>query len=379
MTREPSVQDPGDGEDASGTGPQFGIGKSILFSALLLVLFFGSIELALRGWVFFFRAGYERFDLATRTFVLVPGQYPDDVVVNSQGFVGDELEADAPDLWRIYTLGDSCTFNAGNATETYAGALEKLLTQHDPGTGLRYEVVNGGVQGLNSELALNRLRSKGPEVGPEVVTIYIGWNDLMKFDPSAQGSSDRFAGVARVLDSLWTVKGLRKLVFFNLRPRLSPPRTGPESATGRFRDFEPTIYEANLRAILDTVRGMGARPVLLTLPTVVRQDMTVDDLRAAGVMFPYFPGANAVGDFLDLVAAYNRTIRKVAADEGVPLVDVAARFEALPDVRPYFYDTMHPEMIGRELIAAELDRTLREQGLLGPAPSSPTASSGARP
>lgn len=353
--------------------PQFGLGKSILFSVILLVLFFGSIELAIRTWVFFFRAGYERFDLATGTFVLVPGRYPGDVEINSEGFVGDELEPDAPDLWRIYTLGDSCTFNAGNATETYAGALEKLLREHDPGTGLRYEVVNGGVQGLNSELALNRLRSKAPEVGPEVVTIYIGWNDLMKFDPSAQGASDRFAGVARALDSLWTVKGLRKLVFFNLRPYLSPPKTGPASETGRFRGFEPAIYEANLRETIATVRKMGARPVLLTLPTVVRKDMTVDDLREAGVMFPYFPGANAVGDFLDLVAAYNQAIRKIAADEGVPLVDIAAHFEALPDVRSYFYDTMHPEMIGRELIAAELDRTLRAEGLLAPAQGGPTA------
>lgn len=356
----------------SEAGPQFGPGKSILFSLIVLVVFFGSIELAVRAWVYFFRAGYERFDIATNTFVLVPGHYPGDVEINSQGFVGGELQPDAPDLWRIYALGDSCTFNPGNATATYPAALAARLQANDPGTGLRYEVVNGGVQGLNSELALNRLRSKAPALGPDVVTIYIGWNDLMKFDPAAQGSRDRFAAVARALDSLWTVKGLRKLVFFELRPYLSPPRTGPESESGRFRDFEPTIYAANLRETIATVRGLGARPVLLTLPTVVRRDMTVADLRAAGVMFPYFPGASAVGDFLDLVAAYNRTIRTIATEERVALVDIAARFEAIPDVRPYFYDTMHPEMIGRELIAAELDRALREHGLLAPAQDGPT-------
>jgi lysophospholipase L1-like esterase len=372
------AQEPGDEGAASG-GTQFGIGKSILFSAILLVAFFGTIELGLRAWVFFFRAGYERFDLATQTFELVPGSYPGRIRINSQGFVGAELQPDAPDLWRIYALGDSCTFGGGNETETYAAMLQRRLGEKDPGTGLRYEVVNGGVQGLNSELALNRFRAKAPLVRPEIVTIYVGWNDLMKVDPAGQGSSDRLAGVARALDSLWIVKGLRKLVFFNLRPKLYPPRTGPESETGRFRGFEPSIYERNLREIVGAVREMHARPVLLTLPTVVRRDMTADDLRASGVVFPYFPGANAVGDFLDLLEAYNRTIRRVAAEEHVPLVDIARTFAAMPDVRPYFYDTMHPEMSGREVIAGELDRALRQGGLLSPDAATGAAVSGATP
>ena len=53
----------------------------------------------------------------------------------------------------------------------------------------------------------------------------------------------------------------------------------------------------------------------MTLPTVVSDDMSVEDVRRANVQFPYFRGANAVGDFVDLIAAYNRTIRRVAAEE----------------------------------------------------------------
>ncbi len=227
--------------------------------------------------------------------------------------------------------------------------------------------MNAGVQGLNSQLALNRLKAMGPRVDPEVVTIYIGWNDLMKFDPAGQGTSSRFAGVAQALDSLWIVKGLRKLLFFYLRPLLFPPRTGPESRTGRFRDFQPSIFEQNLRAILAEVRSQGAKPVLVTLPTVVREDMTPEELQQAHVVFPYFPSGNAVGDFLDLLASYNRTIRRVAVEEQVPLVDLARTFQALPDVRPYFYDTMHMTTAGREIVARELEAGLVGAGLLAPA------------
>lgn len=356
-------------EETAEDAPQFGVGKSILFSAILLVLFFAVAELGVRGWVYFVREGHERFDLATETFVLVPGEYRGSMRINSQGFVGAELLPDAPDLWRIYALGDSCTFGGGSATESYPALLGRRLAGQTS-QGLRYEVINAGVQGLNSGLALNRLRSKGPEVGPEVVTIYVGWNDLMKFDPSAQGTSTRWAGLARALDQLWLVKGLRKLVFFHARPMTSPPRTGPESRTGRFAEFQPTIYEANLREIVRTTRELKARPLLLTLPTVVREDMSVDDLRAAGVMFPYFPGANAVGDFLDLVAAYNRTIRRVALEEQVPLVDLDRIFAGLPDVRPLFYDTMHPTVAGRQVIAEAIEEALQRDGLLAPPPAS---------
>jgi len=345
--------------------PQLGVGKSLLFSAVLLLAFFLVAELGVRGWVYFAREGHERFDLATETFVLVPGEYRGEMRINSAGFVGDELQPDAPDLFRIYALGDSCTFNEGSRTASYPALLGSRLSGRTA-EGLRYEVVNAGVQGLNSQLALNRLRSKGPEVGPEIVTIYIGWNDLMKFDPTAQGTDGRWAGVARALDRLWLVKGLRKLVFFHVRPLLSPPKTGPESRTGRFRDFVPAVYEANLREIVRTARELGARPLLLTLPTVVREDMTADELRAAGVMFPYFPGGNAVGDFLDLVAAYNRAIRRVAAEEEVPYVDLAEQFAELPDVRPLFYDTMHTTVAGRRVIADALEQGLERHGLLAP-------------
>jgi lysophospholipase L1-like esterase len=203
-----------------------------------------------------------------------------------------------------------------------------------------------------------------PDLTPKVVTIYIGWNDLMKFDPLGQAGS-RWAGVARFIDRFWLVKGLRKLIFFYLRPELRPAATGPESRTGRFADFAPRFYESNLREIVAEVRSLGARPLLLTLPTVVRMEMTADDMREAGVVFPYFPSAYAVGDFLDILGAYNRTIWRVADDEQVPVVDLARHFAELPDVRPYFYDTMHTNAEGMAIIARALEAGLERASLLG--------------
>jgi hypothetical protein len=92
--------------------------------------------------------------------------------------------------------------------------------------------------------------------------------------------------------------------------------------------------------------------------------MSVEDVRRANVQFPYFRGASAVGDFVDLIAAYNRTIARVAAEEGVPVIDLALEINARPDRRALFLDTMHANEAGRELIADIVARELRAQGVL---------------
>jgi lysophospholipase L1-like esterase len=347
--------------------PRFGWRKSILFSAVLIAAFFGLTELLLRGWSYFLREEAIKFDLATQTFTLVPGEHRANyvtVTINSDGFVGKELEPKADDLWRIVAVGDSCTFGSGGKTDNYPAMLDVLLDQREQ-PGLRYEVVNAGISGLNSELALRRLRSKVLDLEPGVVTIYIGWNDLMKVDPLSQGEAKGWSGLARMVDGLWLIKGMRKLIFFYVRPNVWIPKTGPESRTGRFATFEPTVYELNLREMIKTIREIGSQPVLVTLPTVVKPDMTVADLKRAGVIFPYFQSAYGVGDLLDLIGAYNRVIRRVAAEEQVPLVDLSRTFEDLEDPRPYFFDTMHLTRPGLQMVAKEILGGLERNHLLG--------------
>jgi lysophospholipase L1-like esterase len=345
---------------------RFGWQKSVLFSVILIATFFGIAELVLRGWSYFLREEAIKFDLATRTFTLVPGEHRSlyiTATINSDGFVGKELEPEGDDLWRIVAVGDSCTYGGGHKTDNYPAMMEVLLDQRDQ-HGLRYEVVNAGIAGLNSELALNRLRSKVLDLKADVVTIYIGWNDLMKVDPLSQAESEEWSGLARMIDGLWLVKGLRKLIFFYIRPNVWIPKTGVEGRTGRFASFEPSFYESNLRQMVKEIRGIGSRPVLITLPTVIRPEMTVEDLKKAKAIFPYFQSAYGVGDLLDLIGAYNRVIRRIAAEEGIPLIELSKTFENLDDTLPYFIDTMHLSKFGLQTAANEIVAGLERNHLL---------------
>ncbi len=361
-TSEPDAQN--EGSDARPQEPLFGFWRSVLFSSIILCGFFTCAELGVRAWAHSYRGDLEQCDDKAGTFVLTPGDYGDYVRINSEGFVGLELEPDRPDLWRVYALGDSCTFGGGNYAVTYSARLRDELAR-DGVEGVRYEVVNAGIEGLSSELALRRLESVGPPLKPDAVTIYIGWNDLMKGDPSGQQQTSAWGPVFRVMDRLWLVKGMRKLMFFYVRPRLYPPATGPSSYTGRFDDFHPVVFEENLRKIVASARALGAQPVLATLPTVVRPDMSAGELLQQNIYFPYFPSAYAVGDFLSLVKAYNGSIRRVAEEEDVPVSDLARAFARIPDPGMLFTDTVHLTHEGHAMIARELRATLRAARLDG--------------
>lgn len=345
---------------------QYGMTRSIVYSLIIITIFFVLAEGSIRTWAYFFRGEYERYDTSTKSFVLIPGDHKTGrgvININSDGFVGKELEKSGKDLFRIFTVGDSTTFGDGNVKNTYPALLENLLKENNK-TKKRIEVVNGGVEGLNSEMALLRLNSKGPMLSPDVITIYIGWNDLMKSEPYSQQTDKPMSGVVGALDKLWITKGIRKLMFFYVRPNLAPPKVGINSRTGQFDKYVPSLYQDNLKKLITSARGLGAKVLLVNLPTILRIDMTLQDIKKSNIVFPYYTSAYAVGDLLDLLATYNKSIATVAKELNVPLIDLSSRFTEIKNIKPYFYDTMHASKKGRVVIANKFYESLLKFNLL---------------
>jgi lysophospholipase L1-like esterase len=344
---------------------ELSLGRKLTFSLVVLVSFLAVAELGVRGWVYYLREEYTRYEATTGMPYLVPGVHAragrNPVVVNQDGFVGEELQEDAPDLFRIIALGDSNTFGGGSPFYAYPAVLGQLLEERNR-AGRRYEVVNAGIEGMDSHQGLYRLRAKVLEREPEIVIIYLGWNDLMKYDPFGQSGVGAMSAASRFVDRLWLVKGMRKLAFLYIRPRLNPPLTGPNSYTGRFADFRPGTYIENMTAIIREVRAAGGEPVLMTLTTVVRPDDTPKQLR--NVFFPYYASAYAVGDFLSLVDAYNRAIDEISVAESVSVVDLYRIFMDQSDYRSLYVDTMHPSREGYAIVARNIRSVLEENALL---------------
>jgi lysophospholipase L1-like esterase len=342
-----------------------GVGKQILFSLIILCGLLLAAEGLIRVWALYLRESYERYNPRTGRLELVPNlRYTNsrgqEFWINSKGFVGPEFDDQpGPGVYRIIALGDSCTFATGFWQIGYPSMLQQVL--NDRGSSRRFEVINAGIEGYNSTFALARIREELLRYRPHLMIIYIGWNDLMKTDPASESRVDQYRWLATLLDRSYLVKAYKKLLFVDLRPLVFRPTTAERPGDAdAFDHFESTHYQANLEKMIRLLRQHDVAVVLVTLPTVVRPGMTVEELRRANVFFPYFAGAYGVSRFLSLHRAYNRTIVEVGRQEKVQVVDLAHMFESVQERTSYFWDTMHPNERGNALIAEALSSRIRE-------------------
>lgn len=338
--------------------------KQVAFTAIILVGFLVLSELGVRTWALYFRTTYERYNRDTGRLELVPNLRSiaadgNEFRINARGFVGPEFdEAPLPGVTRIIALGDSCTFTLGLWSIAYPAVAERLMNAHRPPRSFEY--INAGIEGYNSRYALARVKEELLRYRPDIVTIYIGWNDLMKQSPDSQAETGAPSFLAELLNESYLVKAYKKLIFVMLRPIFFRPKVESDEADRQAYDgYIPRQYEKNLQEMIGELKRAGVQAVLFTLPTVVEPGLSAEALKARGVFFPYYGGSFSVDRLLSLHTAYNRTIRSVGEREQVPVIDLDEAFLKL-DRRPLFWDTMHPNEKGSAVIAEIVSKKLLE-------------------
>jgi hypothetical protein len=99
------------------------------------------------------------------------------VELNSHGLRDDEIPYDKPaGEKRILVLGDSVTFGWGvSQGETFSDRMEHLLNELP---GDRWQVINSGVNGYNTEQESTYLRIEGMRYSPDFVVLVYVSNDM---------------------------------------------------------------------------------------------------------------------------------------------------------------------------------------------------------
>ena len=346
--------------------------KVVIVTCMTLVLL-GALELGLRTWAYFFRHSYQRYDVASGMMRLVPSY--DRVLgdgrvrINSKGFRGAEFDAQKADrVYRIFAVGDSATFGLAGELCPYPAQLERRLNR--PAAGRRFEVINAGVEGYNSRDALTVLERDIVRYQPDMVTLYIGWNDMMKHDPGNPGASERFARLSYVLYDVYLIKLWRKMMFSYLRARFQSVETElPAEAARVYDGYTPYVFKENLERMIDVSSKAGARVVLLTLPSPLQPEMSGSEI--AKLYFPYYTHNLKV--FHLIYSKYNDTIREVAQRRGLPLLDLQASLDGRGDL---FFDTAHMECEGHAVVAEQFTSLFERMGVVTPATGA--AAGGAR-
>jgi lysophospholipase L1-like esterase len=331
--------------------------KQAAFTLVMVVLVLGAIEGSVRVYHAVRNVGsgdpeprgYVVEDSQTG-YSLKPGYTGGGIRINSRGFRGPEISATKPaGVQRVVALGDSATFGPSEEECAYPFRLPDLLPPR------QVEVINAGVEGYRSDRALVHLRRDILPLQPDVVTVFIGWNDLYQTDPSVESDqlTLRASPLTRLLTLSDAAQTFRRLVFL----RFETQRADIQDASAqRLASYQPLGFGQRVREIVNTARDGGARVLLFTWPTILADDMTPEAIRK--VHYP--PYTNRLADLKALYARYQETLARVAAEEQVPLVDNAALFQG--DKSAYLLDTAHFTCQGQALVARNVADALVATG-----------------
>jgi lysophospholipase L1-like esterase len=285
--------------------------------------------------------------------------------INSLGFRGEEVAPKkVAETIRIVSLGDSGTFGLWHAESAdspggvatrfdahYPGEVAKALSGHVPPV----EVLNAGVVAYTSSHGLRLFISRVLDLEPDIVTVRFLWNDHEPaFEPQLSAADPDHALGQRALETLRDSMLLR----LGLRAYQSVDflHTAPEG--GRWIDLDR--YESNLHRFAEISRRHGIHLLFIDYP-----------LRPLG--WGVFPsdaervetgGYESVADIHVVHERYHAVLRRVAEDEGVPIVESARRLRERPPSSFTTVDIVHPNQRGARVLGESIAEKIQELGWL---------------
>ncbi len=256
-----------------------------------------------------------------------------DVRTDSLGLRDVERTLEKPlETVRIVVLGDSITFGWGVPFEsTYCQLLEKSLNANPPVAGRKYEVINTGVGNSNTAMEVAYFKEEGWKLRPDLVLL--GWfiNDA---EPTPSPSKNWFA--YHSYSYVWIDSAIDS-VMRNVKARESYR----DYYRGLYGDAQPGWVKCQ-SAFADLAAFCAERK----LPCRV---LLIPELRTLG------PGY----EFKDI----HDKMRTLTAQVRLPTLELLDAFPAEGDPRQFWVcpGDAHPNARGNELMAAKIDRALREE------------------
>jgi lysophospholipase L1-like esterase len=299
--------------------------------------------------------------------------------LNHQGFRTHEFSRKPAGIYRILSLGDSCTIGVfadekgvGYVREPYPARLESLVSRRI-GRG-RVEVFNLGVGGYNSFQGLMLLRSRLSGSAPDLVTVRFGWNDhfmsSLGRDERAFRESD--SRLALALQDL-----LLRTHFYGFFRRFAMELQAGRRAEEPFappKEWKPNLsideYKRNLARIAEVVHAQGGEVWFLTSPHAFvtseyrgKYESYAESSTAKRALA--FNALQSYRRFAEIHDSYNEATRRAGMQIGVPVVDMVPVYEAHADEHLFSsIDAMHPLQPGHDLEAEALFERLVERGII---------------
>ncbi len=311
-------------------------------------------------------------------YVLKPGYQHDGWIVNEAGFFQREPveRARAPGTLRVVSMGESTTQGGDVDRGNYPTHLRTLLataTEGYAGT----EVINAGVSGWVSDQVALRAEHELAAFRPDVVVLYMGWNDFQSYDPfGAPPTESYFDTTYGYVDlspfaSLRSVALLTALRDHQLRQaRLKDPPRAPAAGSASEPRETYRYFLRNLDRIVAAFRRENPQVVIAISTLAARWPQGTQEDFDSQYGHVWWMKEHGMGpqEASVALARFNALIREYAAERGLVLVDMEAEYAALDRSRLFFdFAHMHPD--GYALMAGTIYEALRKAGAVNGKPA----------
>jgi len=260
---------------------------------------------------------------------------------NSLGFREREFSLAKPDgVYRIAVLGDSLSWGPGVPTaKRFSNLVERFLDEQR-GPGPRYEVLNFGLSGMDTEDEVRMLRQLVLKTEPDFVLLQWYVNDFENGD-----HADRPRPAPLVRPGELHLKLLRSSALYAL---LDPKWAALQEMLGLVESFPAYMY-----------RRFGDPEGPDSVYEIERVKEFIGECRQHGipvgiVLFPNV-GPGLVRGAYDYDYLHDRVLA-ACRDEGVTCVDLRSTFAAYTDYRTLWASPLdpHPSALANRLAAERL-------------------------
>jgi lysophospholipase L1-like esterase len=304
-------------------------------------------------------------------YMLRPGFSRDGLVVNDQGFAQREAvdRNRRPGQLRLIAMGESTTQGHDVDTGNYPIYLQRRLSAEPRGLS-KVEVLNAGVAGWVSDQIALRAERELAAYQPDVVVLYMGWNDFQSYNPYGPVPRESYFQTTYRGERISETVGLRSVQLLSAalsaaRMRWLPPPAssaapaGPASAEQTYQ-----FFLASLDRIVTAYRSQdpGVRIAICTLVGRWPQGTLQEYAEAANgrtwwMKLHDLTPAQAAG----ALARFNDLVREYARKHGLILIDADQAFADLDRARLQ-WDFAHLHAEGYELLSEVIYRGLVEAG-----------------
>ena len=269
---------------------------------------------------------------------------------------------DPSQTYRIFCLGGSTTEFTDKNRRGWPDRLEERLRRDSADRSI--EVHNLGRQWYTTEHTLINYAVNLRQHRPNAVIVMHAINDLLVNADFCYYSFGKFAydyrhfhgAVYRLIKrpTLWEtiVSVFGKMWYFKGREIIR---------TAEFPGLLP--FAQNLRTLIALARADSVQVILLTQPYLFKETMTPEEDAALIMLHVEAVGPDKEWDLwtaLQGMRKYNDTVRQIAGEEHVPLIDLE---QAIPKTLEYLSDDVHYREKTFDVIAGFLAGELRKIGI----------------